>query len=86
MWGWKQIEYYCETVELLNPKANPPQEKIFGGHFFPTARYFLVGWDWFYIGNRLQETQTQPNQILRKQPHDDNDVLPLAHFPEYSPW
>ena len=34
------------------------------GHFFPTANYFFVGWDWFYIGNRLQETQ--PNQILRK--------------------
>ena len=25
-----------------------------------------MGWDWFYIGNRLQETK--PNQILRKHP------------------
>ena len=31
---------------------------------FSHSKYFFVGWDWFYIGNRLQETQ--PNQILRK--------------------
>ena len=32
---------------------------------FPsTANNF---WDWFYIGNRLQETQ--PNQVLRKHPN-----------------
>ena len=26
------------------------------GHFFPHSKYFFVGWDWFKIGNRLQET------------------------------
>ena len=26
-------------------------------------------WDWFYIGNRLQETQ--PNQVLRKHPYNN---------------
>ena len=26
-----------------------------------------MGWDWFYVGNRLQETP-QPDQILGKQP------------------
>ena len=30
------------------------------------SKYYFVGWDWFYIGNRLQDTQ--PNQILRKYP------------------
>ena len=24
---------------------------------FSHSKYFFVGWDWFYIGNRLQETQ-----------------------------
>ena len=36
------------------------------GPLFPETNtwYFLVGWDWFYVGNRLQETY--PNQILGK--------------------
>ena len=39
-----------------------------------------MGWDWFYIGNRLQETQ--PNQILRKHPSvtmvDYYEPLPVS--------
>ena len=39
-----------------------------------------MGWDWFYIGNRLQETE--PNQTLRKQPTyrhvRQHDVLQLV--------
>ena len=57
-------KYYCyETDETPQPKANPNQEKI-GlnvSHFF-----FFGGWDWFYVGNRIQETQS--NQILREHP------------------
>ena len=36
------------------------------GPLFSHRKYFFVGWNWFYIGNRLQETQ--PNQIVRKHP------------------
>ena len=36
-----------------------------------------MGWDWFYVGNRLQETQ--PSQILRKQP-DDVSMLSLRTY------
>ena len=53
------------------PKANPTQEKLGQkwhlGHFFSHSNYFFVGWDWFYIGKRLQETQ--PNRFLRKHPN-----------------
>ena len=56
---------------IVNPtnspaKANSTQEKSgykwHLGHFFPKQIIFF-GWDWFYMGNRLQETT--PNQILR---------------------
>ena len=46
-------------------KATQPKKKIglkwHLGHFFSHSKQFFVGWDWFYIGNRLQETyETQP--------------------------
>ena len=56
--GWKIRKYYYETDEL--PKPNPNQEqlgqKVAFGPLFPTANNFFVGWDWFYVGNRLPET------------------------------
>ena len=71
--GWKTCEYYYETDRPTpQPKANPTQEKkkrlkvAIWAIFFPRSKYFSVGWDWFYVGNRLQETQ--PNQIFRKHP------------------
>ena len=48
-----------------NPTKN--RLKVAIGPLFPTANIFFVGWDWFYIGNRLQEIP--PNQILRKHPN-----------------
>ena len=71
MLGWKTHKDYHETDELPKTKADPTQKgkircKVDLGHFFPTAKYFFVGWDWFYVGNRLEETYT--NQIIRKHP------------------
>ena len=68
MLGWKTYKYDYETDKL--PKADPTREKLYGrlkvafGPLFPTANIFFVGWDWCYIGNRLQETQL--TQILRQ--------------------
>ena len=63
--GWKTCKYYYETDELPNPRPTQPKKKSGWkwrlGHFFPTAKWFFVGWDWFYIGNRLQENLTQPS-------------------------
>ena len=58
--GWKTYKYYNETDELPNPRPTQPKEKKKiksgnSGHFFLTANIFLVGRDWFYIGNRLRE-------------------------------
>ena len=36
----------------------------FGATFFPQQCELFVGWDWFYLGNRLQETL--PNQFFRE--------------------
>ena len=66
--GWKPYKYYYETDQLPNPRPTQPKEKWVKsgilGHFCPQEIFFFVGWDWFYIGNRLQETE--PNQILGK--------------------
>ena len=43
------------TQGQLNPRKI--RLKVAFGPLFPTATIFFVGWDWFYIGNRLQETK-----------------------------
>ena len=67
MLGWKTYEYYYETDGLPNPRPTQPKKHQVESGICATASHsklFFVGWDWFYIRNRLQETQ--PNQILRK--------------------
>ena len=65
-------KYYYETDELPDPRPTQPQEKnrvksgIFGT-LFPYSKSFFMGWDWFYVGNRLQETH--PSKIVRKHPY-----------------
>ena len=67
--GGKTHKYHYEKPTNLPAQGQPNPRKIGQkwhlGHFFPQQFFFFVGWDWFYIGNRLQETQ--PNQILREQ-------------------
>ena len=67
--GWKTYKYYYETDELPNPRSTQPKKNwVKSGTWatFSLSKLFFVGWDLFYIGNRLQETQ--PIQILRKHP------------------
>ena len=52
------------TQGQLNPRKN--RLKAAFGATFSHSDYFFVGWDWLYMGNRLQETQ--PDRILRKHP------------------
>ena len=49
-------------------QPNPRKKwlKVAFGPLFPITNIFFVGWDWFYVGNRLRETF--PKQILRKHP------------------
>ena len=57
------LNMYLENI-IMKPTNSPTQgqpnpRKIkvaFWATFFPTAKYFFVGWDWFCIGNRLQQT------------------------------
>ena len=64
-WVGKQIlcQYYHESDELPNnPRPTQPQENLgvesgICATFCPYSTYFSVGWDWFYVGNRLQESQ-----------------------------
>ena len=62
-WVEKYIpgEYYHEPSELPNPRPTQPKKtsEVKRGIFWATfshSKYFFVGWDWFYIGNRIQET------------------------------
>ena len=64
MLGWKPCKYYNETDELPNPRKKWLKSGVWA--IFAHGQYFSLGWDWFYIGNRLQEIQ--PNQKLRKHP------------------
>ena len=53
-------KYFYETDELPNlrptqPKKNGVRNGVWAT-FFPHRKYFFVGYDWFYIGNTLQET------------------------------
>ena len=56
----KTYKYCHETDELPNPRPTQPEEKIVkSGNwatFSHSTNHFVVGWDWFYIGNSLQET------------------------------
>ena len=55
--GWKQYEYCYETVELPNPRPTQPKKNQAKSGIWATfshSKYFFVGWDWFYIGNRIQ--------------------------------
>ena len=74
--GWKTYKCYYKTDELPNPKANPNPRKIRlkSGIWatFSHSKQFFVGWDWFYIGNRLQERQT--NKIIRKEPYTGDHI------------
>ena len=67
MLGWKTCKFYYETEELANPRPTQPKKtQVESGIWvtFSHSEYFFVGWDWFYIGNRLREIQ--PNQIIRQ--------------------
>ena len=59
MLGWKQYECFYETVEFPKTQDKPNPRKIrlkvAFGLLFPTGKYFFVGWDWFHVGNRLQQ-------------------------------
>ena len=59
MLGWETRKYYYETEELPNPTPTQPKENwVKSGiwNTFSHSNYLFVGWDWFYIGNRRQET------------------------------
>ena len=67
--GWKHRNIIVKatnspTQGQPNPRKNGLKSGIWAT--FSHSKYFFVGWDWFYIGNRLQETQS--NRILRKHP------------------
>ena len=55
---WKH-QYCCETVEFPNPRPTQPKKNEVKSGIWATSshrKYFFEGWDWFYVGNRLQET------------------------------
>ena len=62
--GWKTCKYYYETDQL--PNSRKYRLKAAFGLLLPPAINFFVGWDRFYIGNRIPGTRNPPNQILRK--------------------
>ena len=51
---------------MATPTPRKTGLKVVFGSLFSDSKEFFVGWDWFFVGNRLQ--QTQPNQILREHP------------------
>ena len=65
MMGWKTYTWYFEVV-IMKPTNSSTQgqpnprnirsKRANWATFSPTANNFFVGWDWFYIGNRPQET------------------------------
>ena len=58
-------------IFLWNWQTPPTQNDVKGGildTFSHAAKYFFVSWDWFCLGNILQETQ--PDQFLRKHPNE----------------
>ena len=50
------------TQRPTPPKKDKVKKRAFGPLFYsPQQNNFFVGWDWFYIGNRLQDNLTQRN-------------------------
>ena len=79
--SWTTCKHYYETDELPNASQPNPRKKMLKvvfGPLFPIANTFPIGWNWFYIGNRLQETQ--PNQILRKHPYNWYCIIDTAQL------
>ena len=68
-WGGKHVNITMKpTNSPTQGQPNPRKIRFKSGilgHFFP-QQIFFVGWDWFYMGNSLRETQS--NQIFRKHP------------------
>ena len=68
--GWKTYTRYQVNVIMkpTNPptqgQLNPRKIRVNSGiwaTFFPAANIFLMGWNWFYIGNRTTKNSTRPN-------------------------
>ena len=75
-WVGKHINVIIKpTNSPTQGQPNPRKIGIWGT--FSHSKYFFVGWDLFYIRNRLQETQ--PDQILRKHPSE-------LSFYQGTPW
>ena len=57
-----------QTNSPTQGQPNPRKIRLTNGIWatFSHSKQFVVGWDLFYTGNRLQETQ--PNQIIHKHP------------------
>ena len=69
-WVGKHVNIFHETDELPNPRPTQPRKTRLKVTFWATfshGNFFFVGRDWFYIGNRPQETQ--PNRNSPQIPH-----------------
>ena len=69
-WVGKHINITMKpTSSPTQGQRNPRKNRLKSGVWatLSHSKYFFVGWDLFYIGNRLQETP--PNQILHKHPY-----------------
>ena len=67
MLGWKTHEHYHETDEIPIPRPTQPKKKQVKSGIWATfshSKMIFAGWDWFYMGNRIQENK--PDQIIRK--------------------
>ena len=64
--------YMTPTNSPTQGQPKPKKRWVRSGIWaaFSHSNFFFVGWDWFYIGSRLQETQL--NQIVCKHPNRDN--------------
>ena len=59
MLGWKAHEYYYEIDEPPNPRPIQPKKKKFKVAFaplIPHSKQLFVGWDRFYMQNRLHKS------------------------------
>ena len=89
--GWLQFTKLCwagKYIHIIMKPTNSPNQgkpnprknrlKVAFGPLFPTADYFFVGWNWLYIGNRLQESQ--PNRNLRKYPIITIELMQVSNY------